>query len=371
MSAEIPLGTDLSQIPLLPNPDGSPPNFIDPPSLEGVTVAVSTILLVVSTILVPLRLRTNYKIYGKFAYDDYFCIIAWVLAVVYAGIVISETPTARHVWDLPISLIDASWVKRTTVLGTIYGPAMWFAKTAILTLYLRLFNIIQWLRWCCYFGIVFLFAAYWSLVPVSVVYNFPHGNEEWGLATTANSAPSQVAYVTAGAISVVSDIYILFLPFPILHKLQLSSKRKIGLGIVFLAAIIGIISSIFVFYFRIILWQNKTLDSSCNVAASYVTVVVEMNVAVVLSCTPAVAASWKLMLRDSGMLLSLRYVFRSTRSLVRVTSREGSAKIRSSESMGERGVYALESLDCQTSHVSSPGRRYPLAKKVISNNEEA
>ncbi|KAI1113916.1 hypothetical protein F5Y14DRAFT_462048 [Nemania sp. NC0429] len=314
------------EIPLTPNPDGSPPNFIDPTSLKGVTIAVSTTLLGASVIIVPLRLRTNYKIYRRLAYDDYFCIVAWTLAIVHAGLVISETATARHTWDISLSTIDASWVKRTAVLGTIYGPALWFAKTAILTLYLRLFSIVNWLRWCCYIGIVFLFATYWSLVPVSIVYNFPHGDEKWDVTTTAKSVHSQVAYLVAGAISVISDIYILILPFPILFKLQMSLRRKIGLGMVFSTAIIGIISSAFVFYFRIILWENRTSDPYWNVSASYVLVIVEMNVAIIVSCAPAVAASWKLLWRDSGVISSLRSVFRNTRSLIRLTSRENTEK---------------------------------------------
>lgn len=129
-------------------------------------------------------------------------------------------------------------VQRTAVLGTIYGPALWFAKTAILALYLRLFSVVNWLRWCCYIGIVFLFATYWSLVPVSIVYNFPHGNERWDLTTTTKSVKSQIAYLIAGAISVISDIYILILPFPILYKLQTSLRRKFGLSIVFSTAIV-------------------------------------------------------------------------------------------------------------------------------------
>ncbi|KAI0114414.1 hypothetical protein GGR51DRAFT_504273 [Nemania sp. FL0031] len=345
MSAELPPGTDLSQIPVVPNPDGSPPNFVDPPTLNGATIAVSTILLAASTTLVPLRLRTNLKLHGKFAIDDYFCIIAWVLGVAYTGVVISELSTARHAWDVPLSAIDASWVKRTAVLGTIYGPAMWFAKTAILTLYLRLFSVVKWLRWCCYIGIVFMFLAYWSLLPVSVVYNFPHGDEKWDFATTAKSAPSQVAYVTIGAVSVISDIFILILPFPILLSLQTSWKRKVGFSFVFLAAIIGIVSSIFVFYFRVILWRNETLDSSWNVAASYLTVVVEMNVAVIVSCTPAVAASWKLLLRDSRLLSSLRSVLRSSRNLAQVASNEDSAKPRESGPASENNLVSVESLE--------------------------
>lgn len=166
---------------------------------------------------------------------------------------------------------------------------MWFAKTAILTLYLRLFKVIVWMNWCCYFGIGILFCAYWSLVPVSIIYNFPHGkNEHWDLTLTLKSVPAQVPFVVMGIISVISDVYIFVLPLPILLKLHVSTRRKIGLCLVFMTALMlvllsanymtytdsnsGIVSSCLVLYFRVVLWKNKTLDSSWNVAASYLTV---------------------------------------------------------------------------------------------------
>jgi hypothetical protein len=165
---------------------------------------------------------------------------------------------------------------------------MWFAKTAILAVYLRLFSVITWMRWCCWVGIAILFCAYWSLVPVSAVYNFPHGGEHWDLAMSMDSIPAQVPFLVMGVVSVASDLYILILPLPVLLRLHVNWKKKIGLCLVFAAAIMfvyplkalselanyrsGIVSSCFVLYFRIILWQNKTLDSTWNVAASYLTV---------------------------------------------------------------------------------------------------
>lgn len=353
MSAETPSTVDLSTIPLLANPDGSPPNFVDPPSLKATTYTVTIILMVASFMLVSLRLRANLKLYHKFAIDDYFCVVAWVLATVYGIIVITSTSTARHIWDVPLSAIDSSWVKRSAVLGTIYGPAMWFAKAAILTMYLRLFKIVSWMRWCCIGGIVFLFCAYWSLVPVSVIYNFPHGDEHWDLAMTADSATSQVAYVVLGLISVISDLYILILPFPILLKLQVSLKKKIGLCFVFLAAAIGIVSSIFVFYLRVVLWQNKTLDSTWNVAASYLTVAVEMDVAVIVSCTPAAAASWKLLLQDSRLISSLRSAFTSSKSLVQHATNSKTTKNNKSSPNIDMEHISLDSLELRPQDTTS------------------
>ncbi|KAI1209701.1 uncharacterized protein F4807DRAFT_460448 [Annulohypoxylon truncatum] len=321
MFMEIPPGADLSQIAFIANPDGSPPNFVDPPSLKAVTCAVIIILMVISFLMVLFRIRMNLKGQEKFTYDDYFCIVAWILATVYGAIVISATPTARHAWDVPLGAIDASWVKRSAVLGTIYGPAMWFAKTAILTMYLRAFGIVRWMWWCCHTGIAFLFCAYWSLVPVSVTYNFPlRAHQHWDLALSLSSTPAQLPFVIMGLISVVSDLYILILPFPILLKLHVSRRRKIGLCLVFATAAIGIVSSCLVLYFRVVLWKNMTQDATWYVASSYLTVAVEINVAVIISCVPAAAASWKLFSQESRPFLSLRSAFKSSRNLIHVAS---------------------------------------------------
>jgi hypothetical protein len=105
---------------------------------------------------------------------------------------------------------------------------------------------------------------------------------------TIDSKPAQIPLLVMGVVSVASDVYILILPLPILLKFHVNWKRKIGLCLIFAAAIMyvypcrvlsrhadldsGIVSSCFVLYFRIILWQYKTLDSTWNVGASYLTV---------------------------------------------------------------------------------------------------
>lgn len=114
---------------------------------------------------------------------------------------------------------------------------MWLSKTAILMVYLRLFNVIGWMRWCCYLGIGFLFCAYWSLVPVSVIYNFPQDGERWDLAMSLDSVPAQLPFVIIGLVSIISDLYILVLPLPALFKLQVSWRRKFGLCLMFMTAI--------------------------------------------------------------------------------------------------------------------------------------
>lgn len=70
MAAAIPPGADLSKIPLAPNPDGSPPNLVNPPSQSDLPLAVGLPLALISFCFVLLRLATNFKHVRKLGLDD-------------------------------------------------------------------------------------------------------------------------------------------------------------------------------------------------------------------------------------------------------------------------------------------------------------
>jgi hypothetical protein len=66
----VPSGVDLSKIPLRPNPDGSPPNFINPPSLASTTYGLVSLLVVLSGAVLSLRILSALKQYGRCRIDD-------------------------------------------------------------------------------------------------------------------------------------------------------------------------------------------------------------------------------------------------------------------------------------------------------------
>lgn len=63
-------GSDLSQIPLASNPNGTPPNFINPPSLITAVRSVGITLNVISLILVLLRVVIYHRVKRPFGMDD-------------------------------------------------------------------------------------------------------------------------------------------------------------------------------------------------------------------------------------------------------------------------------------------------------------
>jgi hypothetical protein len=66
----LPPGVDPSQVPLAANPSGAPPNFVDPPSLIVAVQVVGIVLAVISLILVTSRLVLGYRLKRPFGLDD-------------------------------------------------------------------------------------------------------------------------------------------------------------------------------------------------------------------------------------------------------------------------------------------------------------
>lgn len=245
-------GLDLGRTALVKNPDGSPPNFDNPPSLAGTTYGVCGAMIVVSAMFVAVRIWTNFRMKRSLPVDDCrlqklsnneapndltntdFCIAGWILTTTHSVVIMSVTRVARHSWDIPISYFDADWMKRMAVLSMEYGPALWIVKTTIFIMYLRLFGTLHWMRRACWFGIIFFGLIYWSYVPTMAALLFPRGGETWGLvlAMKRERALSGMNFLMA-LVNVLSDLYALSLPLPAILPLKLSRQKKIGLCALF------------------------------------------------------------------------------------------------------------------------------------------
>jgi hypothetical protein len=130
-------------------------------------------------------------------------------------------------------------VQRAYVLNLFVGPALWASKAAIVALYIRLFAVERWLRITSYITVVVLFLAYWSIIPVASVFCTPKNGGPWDATVLARCGEHlRFEGPFQGAIAIAADIFILCLPLPILWKLNLPTRKKISLGVVFLVGIL-------------------------------------------------------------------------------------------------------------------------------------
>ncbi|OAL54551.1 hypothetical protein IQ07DRAFT_272536 [Pyrenochaeta sp. DS3sAY3a] len=350
MAGAIPPGTDLTRTALGRNPDGSDPNFENPPTLAAVTYGVTCTMMVLTSGVVVLRILSAIKKERSIKIDDYCCVLALLLTTAYGILIMLMNRTARHSWDTPVSAIDESWLKKNAALCLLYGPAMFFAKAAICTLYLRIFKTVQWMKWCAWGALVVLGCIFWAMVPIYAVYSFPYGDEEWNLNLALKTGRMDRLTIGICAVNVASDLFLLVIPLPIIIKLNLSFQKRIGLAAVFMTGIIATATTALGLYFRISMWQSKSDidrgDATWVAAALYITVVVELYATITVSCVPGCVSSWRNIIRETTVVTTLRSMINSSKASLRSKEASHHAKslsIRSEEAdISHKDEYELQ-----------------------------
>ena len=163
---------------------------------------------------------------------------ALITAHVYMALVFSNhiPVSLRHTWDVPLSMFDESYVKKTTALGFIAGPCIWASRAAILVLQLRIFKPKRWFRILTYVSLAILTLTNWSNLPVYGALCVPHNSSEgWNFALLEACLPASTQTVVTGSIGLAFDLYMLILPQPLIFQLHLSFAKKLGLALTFAA----------------------------------------------------------------------------------------------------------------------------------------
>lgn len=300
---------DLSKIPLAPNPDGAPPNFIDPPSLEPAFLGVGISLMTISAILLAIRIIANYKHVGKLWFDDFLCIIAWVISVGYWALfrTLVADGTARHAWDIPASMVTPSYVKRLLAQQILGNLAMWAVKACILALFIRIFDSIRWIRITSYTLIVAVGLFYLAAIAMWSAYCTPRPGENWGASALERASSQGISglVVAIGVVGLVVDCIIFALPFPIIIGLNMRTSKKLGLLVVFAVAFCTVVAACASLAYRIVAFQGARGDPTWVGMNVCITSTAEQFGTVIVSCAPGLASFWYNVFTKSRIYSSL------------------------------------------------------------------
>lgn len=118
------------------------------------------------------------------------------------------------------------------------GPSIYFAKTSIFLLFLRIFQVNKATKWAIYFGMAFTFALYWTNIGVESAFCAPKKGQSWADPNLVGKscARTEPFGITQGTLATVLDIYIFILPIPVVSRLQMSTQRKFSILIIFATA---------------------------------------------------------------------------------------------------------------------------------------
>lgn len=120
----------------------------------------------------------------------------------------------------------------------VYGPTVFFAKLSLFLLYLRIFSPDRRTRFFIYFGIACTFIVYMTTAITATALCAARKGESWPVALLSSRCSKAMAMTyIQGIFNVVSDFYVLILPIPVVWKLQLPLRKKIGVCAIFMTGL--------------------------------------------------------------------------------------------------------------------------------------
>ncbi|KAI9158141.1 hypothetical protein HJFPF1_06131 [Paramyrothecium foliicola] len=316
MADLFPPGTDLCLIPARPT---DRTNF-DNKGLRDAAIAVAIPLVVTVSILTFGRLYTNTR---KLSISDVFVLLAMLLNVVQGVLMIVYARYFRHIWDIPLCVLDGEYMLVSYIWQVVYVFNQVFAKTATLLLFNQLFTVSNPMRRAIQAGIVFAFAFYTTGLSLSSYYAAPHAGQTWDelMVKSINTTIFALKWgVAQGSVNVLFDIYIFVLPLPIIARLNLSLKKKMKIIALFLVGLLGVVASIISLAYRVKSIQGPNPDSTFNNVGFEMFLIIlefslsEMSASLIICTAPAFASFMRVHVLGSKVFKSLRSTWASTES---------------------------------------------------------
>ncbi|KAF6824086.1 integral membrane protein [Colletotrichum musicola] len=260
-------------------PDDTP---TDGPKIAAVTVTFTA----VAFILVCLRWYVRTTVVRAVGYDDWVIILSWLGACGYTVCSVIQTR-----WGLGITKLDdmppqnvLQFGKQRLTPNSSYVLGIWAFKMSLLLSYLRFFPEGRYriativVAVACTMGhIAFVCVFIFLCTPVEKQYDPAIAPEE------GHCVDAIAFYLTFSSLTIVFDVVIMFLPFPVILKSQIQKRKKIVLLALFILGVfVTIIQAI-----RIQTIQNLVnyLDSAKSIQWS----IVETNMGVIIACVPTLA----------------------------------------------------------------------------------
>ncbi|KAI1745660.1 hypothetical protein F4680DRAFT_402906 [Xylaria scruposa] len=284
-------------------PPGVTPNLVDPVS-KGPSLVVLGIFLSLSLLSVLIRGFVRLRLTRSWGWDDYACIAATIGTLTYAVFYIEVTTKAppKHEWDIAISsfpgAIESLFI---SVNGLSYQITVFFARLSILLLYLRIFGVHKTFTRITIISIVIITLFYIAVIGLGIGF----------LAVCddlTNLTESRFCLNYSGPVlllnasfNVITDLWLLVLPFPLLVKLQMQPRQKLGLVAVFAAGVGACAASLARLIELAVNYGKPDFVWSQSIVPEFS--IAEINIGIIVACVstfPAFFGQMRNWLRPTG-----------------------------------------------------------------------
>lgn len=196
---------------------------------------VCIIALVLSSVTVTARCIARFQMTGRLWSDDWTAIFATLILIGGAslGLVSADLGFGMHFWDVDVT--NASrLLQMFYTIEILYTWVKLIAKASIVFLFMRVFTD-RWFRlacysclaYCCISLTIFTFVIAFQCTPVEAI---------WNRSITGECLNLNAIGYSGAVLSVVEDLVLIVLPISELRKLQISGRKRIGVGLMFALA---------------------------------------------------------------------------------------------------------------------------------------
>ncbi|KAM0250028.1 hypothetical protein ACHAQJ_008797 [Trichoderma viride] len=258
----------------LPNPNDNDSRLVYIPA---------AIFVVICPIVVALRVWARLRRGGKMGADDWTAIVALVFTLLTSGFLVAccHYGMGRHfIYIEPHNQVET--LKYLYMSQVTYKVAINLTKCSILLLYLRLFEIVRWIRWSCR-GLLACAIIYCISSMIATIFQCHPVTKAFDKALPGTCIDLAKFWYANAGFSIATDVIILLLPMPLVYQLEVPRAQKVALMAVFAIGIFVVITSCL---------RVTTLDifatSPDNTydIANVMWTIIEPNVAIICACLP-------------------------------------------------------------------------------------
>ncbi|GKZ16878.1 hypothetical protein AbraIFM66951_006371 [Aspergillus brasiliensis] len=220
---------------VIPAPVGVTPDLESPERhYYTANLVVVIVGVTVSALCLLVKIYTRVVIVRKWLLDDVAMLISWLFAAVTQSLLLygyTHAGIGVHEWDLNRAVYNKSL--RILLIGSLtYIPSLGLSKISLIILYYRLSDMQRTWR-ITLWGMTVFVIAYMIILECLFLFTCKPVYKAWHPSAEGHCwsrAPILMAGVVA---SMFTDVVLLVMPLPIVLKLKMASRKRIGLVCMF------------------------------------------------------------------------------------------------------------------------------------------
>ncbi|KAK4545556.1 hypothetical protein LTR36_002906 [Oleoguttula mirabilis] len=281
-------------------------NYTDPTVHGDALLVVNIIFITLVCVAVAGRLYSRIVVKQWYGADDTMIVLALLFTIGMTVVVVLANEVYgwnRHLWDLTLIMIPAAG-KIAFVAKLMFTLAATFTRLSLICFYYRLVKDsgMRWFNWILHASVLwtvavcisFVCETIWLCTPIQAYWVYPP-------MYPSHCLDEGKVMLGGGVINCFSDLLTTVLPIPIIMRLQMPLKQRIGVCVLLCLGLIVTIAGVVRTFF---IWKSL-MDSYDETWYSYplwIAAAVEIDLAVICACAPA----WKSLLRQPLLNLSSR-----------------------------------------------------------------